>query len=220
MSVDLLTPTEMCDRFRGVYVAAIADVLDRHELWHQVMADILPLTLDMRVAGVAFTALGRPERSVDPSIRLGADMIDRMSPGEVVVFDCSDDRTVGHWGELLSNGAIQRGVAGAVVDGGIRDTAAIKELGFPIFHRYRTARDGTGRWNVVDLQIPIVCGGVLVHPGDFIVGDADGVIVVPKDLAQTVLLEAEQTLELENEIRGRIRAGEKVGDLYRTYEHF
>jgi regulator of RNase E activity RraA len=70
------------------------------------------------------------------------------------------------------------------------------------------------------MQIPVVCGGVLVHPGDFIVGDADGVVVVPKDLAPRVLLEAEKTVEVETEIRGRVRAGDKVGDLYMSYERF
>jgi 4-hydroxy-4-methyl-2-oxoglutarate aldolase len=220
MSDEVLTASEICRRFRAVYVAAIADVLDDHGLWHQVMQDILPLTLDMRVAGTAFTALGRPERSVDRSIRLGAKMIDQMSAGEVAVFDCSDERTVGHWGELLTNGALARGAVGAVIDGGVRDTAAILELGFPVFNRFRAARDAKGRWNVVDMQIPVVCGGVLVHPGDFIVGDADGVVVVPKDLAPRVLLEAEKTVEVETEIRGRVRAGDKVGDLYMSYERF
>jgi len=220
MSDDTLTPSEISRRFRAVYAAAIADVLDDHGLWHQVMDGPMPLSTDMKVAGVAFTALGRPERSVDRSIRLGAKMIDQMSTGEIAVFDCSDERTVGHWGELLTNGALARGAVGAVIDGGVRDTAAILELGFPVFSRFRAARDARGRWNVVDMQIPVVCGGVLVRPGDFIVGDADGVVVVPKGIATEVLAEAEKTVEVETEIRGRVRAGEKVGDLYMNYERF
>lgn len=214
------TTDELCRRYRALYVPAIADVLDDFGLWHQVMTDVLPLTLDMTVAGVAFTAIGRPERSVDRSIRLGARMIDELSAGEVAVFDCADDRTVGHWGELLTNGAVARGAVGAVIDGGIRDTRAIMELGFPVFHKFRAARDAKGRWNVVDMQQPIVCGGVPVHPGDIIVGDADGVIVVPKDMAEEVLVEAEKTVSIETEIRDRVRAGERVGTLYQQYERF
>jgi len=211
---------ELCKRFRQLYVPAIADVLDTAGLWHQVMTDVLPLSLDMTVAGVAFTALGRPERSTDRTKRMGARMIDELSTGEVAVFDCSDDRTVGHWGELLTNGALARGAVGAVVDGGVRDTQAILKLDFPVFHKFRSARDAKGRWNVVDMQLPIICGGVPVHPGDIIVGDSDGVVVVPREMAWDVLVESERTVEVETEIRHRVRAGEPVGDLYQQYERF
>jgi 4-hydroxy-4-methyl-2-oxoglutarate aldolase len=211
---------ELCGRFRALYVPAIADVLDDHGLWHQVMTGIFPLTMDMTVAGPAFTALGRPERSTDRSIRLGARMIDDLSPGEVVVLDCAGDETVGHWGELLSNGALARGAVGAVVDGGIRDSRVITSLGFPVFHRFRSARDAKGRWNVVDMRLTVVCGGVPVRQGDIVVGDADGVVVVPHELAVDVLLEAERTVAVESEIRKRVLQGDKVGDLYMTYERF
>jgi regulator of RNase E activity RraA len=211
---------QLCKRFRQLYVPAIADVLDTAGLWHQVMTDVLPLSLDMTVAGVAFTALGRPERSTDRTKRMGARMIDELSTGDVAVFDCSDDRTVGHWGELLTNGALARGAVGAVIDGGVRDTQAILKLDFPVFHKFRSARDAKGRWNVVDMQAPIICGGVPVHPGDIIVGDSDGVVVVPRAMAWDVLVESERTVEVETEIRHRVRAGEPVGDLYQQYERF
>ncbi|QBI53010.1 4-hydroxy-4-methyl-2-oxoglutarate aldolase [Streptomonospora litoralis] len=211
---------ELCRRYRRLYVPAIADVLDDAGMWHQVMNEILPLTMDMTVAGAAYTALGRPERSTDRSIRLGARMIDEISAGEIAVFDCSDDRTVGHWGELLTNGALARGGVGAVIDGGVRDTNAILDLSFPVFCKFRAARDAKGRWNVVDMQSPVICGGVLVRPGDIIVGDADGVVVVPREHAEAVLVEAERTVEVETEIRSRVNGGEPVGRLYQQYERF
>jgi regulator of RNase E activity RraA len=212
---------EMVDRYKKLYVPAVADVLDSLGLWHQVMdAEIKPLRLTDKIAGVAFTALGRSERSEDRSIRLGAKMVDHLSPHDIAVFDCADDRTVGHWGELLSNGAIARGATGAVVDGGMRDTAAVLDLEFPVFHRFRLPRDAKGRWNVVDMQQRVVCGGVPVSPGDFIVGDCDGVVVVPRELATEVLIESETTVKVESEIRDRVRAGENVGDLYMTYDRF
>lgn len=218
---DDMNISELCERYRRLYVPAVADVLDDFGLWHQVMDnEIQGLTLEMRLAGPAYTVLGRPERSTDRSIRNGARMVDELSPFEVAVFDCSDDRTTGHWGELLTNGAIARGAAGAVIDGGIRDSAAILDLGFPVFHRFRAARDAKGRWNVVDMQAPIVAGGVIVNPGDLIVGDSDGVVVVPRNLALEVLIEAEEVVRTETEIRQRVRAGEKVGELYQKYERF
>ncbi len=216
-----LPTDELCERFGRIYVAAIADVLDDRGMWHQVMSEeIQGLRLSDRLVGVAHTALGGPERSTDRSIRLGAKMIDGLRPYEVAVFDCSDDRTVGHWGELLANGAVARGARGAVIDGGVRDTAALLDMNFPVFHRFRSARDAKGRWNVVDIQQPVVCGGVRVCPGDIVVGDSDGVVVVPRDIAVDVLVEAERTVEVEAEIRGRVRAGESVGELYMAYDRF
>ena len=211
---------ELCKRFRQLYVPAIADVLDTAGLWHQVMTDVMPLSVDMTVAGPAFTAYGRPERSTDRTKRLGAAMIDELAPGNVVVFDCANDRTVGHWGELLTNGALARGAAGAVIDGGVRDTQAILKLDFPVFHKFRAARDAKGRWNVVDMNIPITCGGVPVRPGDIIVGDSDGVVVVPVEMAWDVLVEAERTVAVESEIRARVLAGESMGTLYQQYDRF
>lgn len=212
---------ELCARYRALYVAAIADVLDDMGLWHQVMSEeIKPLRLTDKVAGIAHTALGRPERSTDRSIRLGARMIDGLARHEVAVFDCSDDQTVGHWGELLTNGAVARGATGAVIDGGLRDSAAVLDLNFPVFHRFRVPRDAKGRWNVVDVQQQIVCGGVPVRPGDVIVGDCDGVVVVPSEISMEVLLEAEKTVDVEAEIRDRVRKGESVGELYLAYDRF
>lgn len=220
MSTDL-SVAEICDRFNKLYVPAIADVLDDMGYWNQVMhEDIKALRLTDRVAGRAFTALGKPERSTDRTIRLGPRMVDELRPHDVAVFDCSDDRTVGHWGELLTNGAVARGAVGAVIDGGMRDTAAVLDLDFPVFHKFRAARDAKGRWNVVDMQTPIVCGGVPVTPGDYIVGDCDGVVVVPAAIAVEVLLEAEITVGVETEIRDRVRAGELVGELYMKYDRF
>lgn len=212
---------QLCERYRCLYVPAIADVLDDMGLWHQCMDnEIKGLALPMKIAGVAFTAIGRPERSRDKTLRLGAAMIDRMSPHEVAVMSCAGDRTVGHWGELLTNGALARGAIGAVIDGGVRDTDAILELGFPVFCRYRSPRDAQGRWNVVDMQQPTIVGGVPVAPGDVIVGDADGVVVVPRELREEVLVQAEDVAHTEGEIRQRVRAGERVGELYQAYDRF
>jgi len=215
-----VSPEEMCSRLQRLYVAAVSDVLDDHGLWHQVMDGIFPLAMQMSMAGIAFTALGHAERSTDRSIRLGARMVDELFPQAVPVVACSGDTTVGHWGELLTNGAIVRGAVGAVLDGGVRDCRAILDLNFPVFCRFRSARDAKGRWNIVEMNNPVVCGGVTVHSGDIIFGDCDGVVVIPQAIAEDVLYEAEETARVENEIRSRVRQGEKVGDLYLSYQRF
>jgi regulator of RNase E activity RraA len=199
----------------------VADVLDNKGLWHQIMDnDLKGLTLDMVVAGPAFTTFGMAERSEDKSIRKGVRMVDILGRHEVAVFETAGDTRTGHWGELLSNAALARGARGAVIDGGIRDTRYILQLGFPVFCKFRSPGDATGRWNVVDMQVPITAGGVRVHPGDFIFGDADGVLVIPKELTVEILLEAEALLAVENEIRDKVRRGDSVEELYRRYDRF
>ena len=212
---------EICERYKQLYTPAVADMLDHQGLWHQIMDnDLKGLTMDMVVAGPAFTVFGMSERSEDKSIRKGPLVVDRLAQYQVAVFETSGDTQTGHWGELLSNAARARGAHGAVVDGGVRDTRYILQMGFPVFCKFRCPGDATGRWNVVDMEIPITVGGVRVHPGDFIFGDADGVVVVPKELTIKVLLEAEQVLSLENEIRQKVRNGESVEQLYKSYERF
>jgi 4-hydroxy-4-methyl-2-oxoglutarate aldolase len=212
---------EVCDRYARLYTPAVADVLDNKGLWHQIMDnDLKGLTLDMIVAGPAFTTFGRCERSEDKAIRTGVHMVDMLGQHQVAVFETAGDTRTGHWGELLSNAARVRGARGAVIDGGVRDTRYILQMGFPVFCKFRCPGDATGRWNVVDMQIPITAGGVRVHPGDFIFGDADGVVVVPEALTIEVLLEAEELVAAENEIREKVRSGESVADLYQRYKRF
>lgn len=212
---------ELCARYRAVYVAAVADALDDRGLWHQIIdRRIQPLTAEMRVAGPAFTMLGRPERSTDRSIRKGVAAVDAVRPNTVVVMDCSGEEVTGHWGELLTNGTLVRGGTGAVIDGGIRDTSAILALNFPVFCKFRSPADAKGRWNVIDFDCPVTLGGVAVRPGDFIVGDADGVVVVPEPLAGEILHEAEQIVAEESEVRRRVLKKESVADLYMRFKRF
>ncbi len=212
---------ELCERYRKLYTPAVADILDSKGLWHQIMDnEIKGLTLDMVVAGPAFTVLGMCERSEDKSIRKGPLVVDRLGKCQVAVFETGGDTRTGHWGELLSNAARARGAHGAVIDGGVRDTRYILQLGFPVFSKFRCPGDATGRWNVVDMELAITAGGVRVHPGDFIFGDADGVVVVPKELTVEVLLEAEAVMAVEDEIRQQVRGGASVQKLYSSYERF
>ncbi|MEW6229895.1 MAG: RraA family protein [Bacillota bacterium] len=212
---------EICARYEKVYVPAVADALDSRGLWHQILdASIQPLDLSMKLAGPAFTMFGAPSRSTDKSIRLAVKALDELSPFCVAMMATSGDRSTGHWGELMTNAALYRGCRGAVVDGGIRDTAAIRALGFPVYYKFRCPGDALGRWNVTDYQCSVEVGGVLVRPGDFVVGDADGVVVVPRDLVLEVLVEAEEIVKTETEIRRRVRQGESVAKLYLEYDRF
>jgi len=210
---------EITARYMKIRVPAVCDVLDKEfGCWNQILdKQIRPLQLHHKVAGPAYTMFGVKSRETDKKKRLIVYGIDEMIPGSVVVMCTGGDEYTGHWGELLSNAAIVRGVNGAVLDGGIRDTGAILELGFPIFHRYFAPGDSTGRFNIIEYQTPILIGGVKVNPGDFIFGDCDGVIVIPKDIIEPVLEAATRIDDTEVEIRARIKNGEKISDLFFEY---
>lgn len=212
---------EIVKRYCELYTGVINDCLDKIGLWNQFMENsIRPLKNDMIVAGPAFTVFGSAERSSDKSIRLGPKVVDELSPHQVVVMQTSGDLHTGHWGELLTNGAISRGANGAVIDGGLRDSKFIYDLGFPIFYKFHCPGDARGRWNVTKMQEPVTIGNVLVNPGDFIFGDIDGIIVIPKELTVDILFSAEDAVKEENEIRRQILSGKKLSDLYLKYEQF
>ena len=212
---------EICERYRKLYVPAVSDILDGMGYWHQVMhIGLIPLNAKQKVAGPAFTMQGVASGEMDKTKRLAVQALDVLYSQCVPVMTTNGDTRTGHWGELMTNAAILHGCNGAVVDGGIRDTNAIEALGFPLFYRFTCPGDALGRFNIVDYECTVECSGVLVHPGDFIFGDRDGVVVVPKALTEEVLIAAEGILAVEDEIRGRIKAGESVAMLYTQYEQF
>jgi len=213
---------EICERYRKLYVAAVSDVLDSMGYWHQVMGiGLQPLsTKNCKIAGPAFTMQGAGSREMDKTKRLAVVAIDALYDQCIPVMTTNGDTRTGHWGELLSNAAIVHGCNGAVVDGGVRDTEAIEALGFPVFYRFTCPGDALGRFNITDFECTIECAGVVVHPGDLIFGDRDGIVVVPKIHIEEVLIAAENVLNVENEIRDRIKAGESVAMLYTQYEQF
>jgi regulator of RNase E activity RraA len=220
MTMNIPLP-ELCERYKRLYTPLVCDVMDTMGLWYQCLGpDIMPLTFDMRVAGPAFTMAGYDEHSTDKSIRLGAAAIDHLPLYSVAVMQTNGNRNTGHWGELLTNGAIKRGCQGAVIDGGVRDTSRILALGFPLFSKFRCAGDARGRWNVVEFGSEIACAGVRVRPGDFIFGDADGVMVIPQEITIEVLLKSEENNAIEDEIREKIRQGASLGEMYQQVEVF
>lgn len=214
-----MTTKEITEGLMKIRVPAVCDVLDKEfGLWNQILdKDIRPLQLNMKIAGPAFTMFGMKSREMNKKKRLIVRAVDEMPAGSVVVMSTGGDEDTGHWGELLSNAAVCHGVNGAVLDGGIRDSGAILELGFPVFHRYFAPGDSTGRFNIVGYEVPVVVGGVRIHPGDFVFGDCDGIVVIPKEIAEPVLQMASNIHTTEDEIRDRIRRGEKVTDLFFEY---
>ena len=160
-----------------------------------------------RIAGPAYTVQG----AGGDNLALHYAVL-RAPAGSVLVADLGGAR-FGHWGEVLAVAAQQRGLAGLVIDGGVRDREEMGQLGFPVFSRNDTVR-GTRKLFAGAFEVEVEVGGVRVRNGDVVVGDADGVVVLPHEHAPTVVAKADQRVRREEEIIRAVRAGGTTIELY------
>ncbi|MEU6128455.1 hypothetical protein ABZ805_04690 [Saccharopolyspora sp. NPDC047091] len=173
-------------------------------------------------AGEAFTMRFIPSREdVDPigdPYRTGNvlqwEAVETVGPGQVIVVDSRGDTAAASAGDMLITRAMRRGAAGFLTDGAFRDGTAIAELGFPVYSRAITATTRPAAFHVADLNTPIGCAGVAVYPGDVIVGDLDGVVVVPRSLAEQIAEPAAEQEELEQWLHAKVRAGAPLWGTY------
>jgi 4-hydroxy-4-methyl-2-oxoglutarate aldolase len=219
MSADIET---LAARFRALYTGALTDVLDALGLLNQTLpAELRPLTPGMTLAGPAFTIEGRPRAGIDyrDSIVRILDMLGAVPALHVAVYQ-THDRSSAHLGELSVASLVARGCAGAVIDGGCRDVAAILGEGLPVFSRYVTPQDCVPRWELLRHSQEITVGGVRVAPGDWIVADADGIVVVPRAVCEEALARAEAVVATENEVRAAVRAGTLPREAFERHGKF
>ena len=209
-------------RFEAIYTAALADILDTRGYRTQTLPpSIRPLERGMKLAGPAYTVRGKPNETAayDTSLRKVLQMLGEVPAGHVAVYACGQD-VAAHLGELSVTSLAARDVAGCVLDGGCRDVSFIVELGFPVFCAHVTPEDSTFRWELDATQEPVSVGRVEIEPGDWVVGDEDGVVVVPSAIAESVLAEAEEKAATESEIRAAVRDGMPPLDAYERYGTF
>jgi 4-hydroxy-4-methyl-2-oxoglutarate aldolase len=210
------------ERFAAVPTAALADAMDNLGRQEQTLPpSIRPLAGGMRLAGEAFTVEGRPSEhgDWDAAVRKTLAALGAVPAGHVAVYQCNHDRSA-HFGELSATALRSRGVAGCVIDGGCRDVRLVEAAGFPVFARFMTPEDSTWRWQVTGTQLPITIGTVRIEPGDWVVGDEDGVVVVPVDLAADVLAAAEEKVGTENLVRDAVRQGMTPLQAFERYGTF
>lgn len=207
--------TETIERFLKISVAAVADVLDKKGLWSQHLPyDINPLSETWKVAGPAFNIKGQSTAQKD--VGLGPGVIEQLTPDCVIVWDTSGERVASHWGDLMATAALGKGARGVVIDGGVRDIDLLLEIGLPVFAKYRTAAGTPGRWKITEVNEPVRISGVLIRPGDFIFGDRDGIVVIPIEIVDEVLAEAEEVTIKETAIRKAVEGGQSLVEIYRA----
>jgi len=193
-------PDDLITGFRQVEVASVADAIE------QLYGKKMYMTHDMRplaptkFAGPAATVRLIKEENTEGTKAVAGmmDAIDEAQPGSVYVMSLQDGLDYAGVGGLMSTAMKYRGLAGAVVDGGVRDTPQIAKLQFPIFSRGVVPSTTVNHFRVTGKNVPVVCAGVTVRPADIIVADMDGVVVVPRENAQEILKKAQQLDETEH----------------------
>lgn len=212
---------EMRERYLKLYSGAVNDVLRFNYQMHatSLPASFAPLREQMKLTGMAFTVKGGPDITTEGEFEMRAEMLESLHTDSVVVWDCTGDTVTSQWGEVMTMAAMKIGCRGAVVNG-IRDTLAILDQGFSVFYKYKANTGMLGRFRMYHYQKPILMGEVIVNPGDWIFGDIDGVIAIPKTIAYDVLIAAEKLLFKEDEIREMVESGMKPTDVVKNGGYF
>ena len=212
---------------RELFTCVVGDVMDKLELQHQFLPpQIQPLRRDMVVLGRAMPVLAvdvfveRIADSANPlmnkSFGLMLEALDDLRTNEVYVNTGSSPRNA-LWGELMSTRARKLGSSGAVLNGYVRDTKPILEMGFPTFAFGSYGQDSAPRYKVVDFRVPVEIGAVRVRPGDVLFGDIDGVLVVPREAEEQVFTRALEKARGEKLVRKAIEAGSSAVEAFAKF---
>ncbi|UCE51232.1 MAG: 4-carboxy-4-hydroxy-2-oxoadipate aldolase/oxaloacetate decarboxylase [Desulfobacterales bacterium] len=211
-NVDFTRPdAEIIKAFAKIPTPTISDAMGR---CGAMSSDMKPVFPGARVCSSAFTV--RIYANDNLMLHLA---LKEARPGDILVVDSRGYTECALWGELMSLCARYRGLGGTVIDGGVRDKDAIAELSYPVFSK-TIIPVGTHKSNQGAICKPVSCDGVPVFPGDIIVGDSDGVVVVPLDQARVVLEKARAILDREDQMRARIEKGELIFDILELEKYF
>jgi regulator of RNase E activity RraA len=181
--------------FKGTYAASVSDAVELVTGRNGTMRYDMKLMTGTNLVGRAVTSLARPAAAEQATptlaVRHSVEIIDEAKPGDVGVIVMEGTLDIAAMGNLMATAAVERGMAGMVLDGAIRDLWDVRRMGLTVYARSKSPRTAVGHYATVAKNIPVECAGVTVRPGDIIVADEDGVVVVPHDQAARVLKEAQ-----------------------------
>jgi 4-hydroxy-4-methyl-2-oxoglutarate aldolase len=206
-----------------LYVAAVSDILDSLGIRNQVMHHRLrPLLPDMYNCGFVGRARTVRWMEIDHIVErdpygLEIEVMDSLKPGDVVVHSTDHAGTNAPFGELMSTVAKMNGAVGCICDSQVRDCVKIIELGFPIYYTGIRALDSMGRGRVVTYDEPVRCGDVLVHSGELVFADFDGIVVIPGEVETEVVQLAKERVGKESLTRGELLQGATLREVFNRY---
>lgn len=207
----------------NLYVAAVCDILDefgyRQQAMHQRLRPLLPDIRNCGFIGRARTFRWmETEYIADNPYGLEIEAMDSLKEGDVAIHSTDHSGTNAPWGELMSTIAKRNGVEGCICDSQIRDCVKIIDMGFPVYYAGIRPLDSKGRAIVVEYDVPVRCGDVLVYPGDIVYADFDGIVVVPKKAEGIVFEKAKEKVHHENLSRKELLEGNSLHDVYNKYK--
>ncbi len=211
--------TDPISLLERLYPAVVADVLDSMGYRNQILsARVGPLTETHKICGRVFTAkaIAVDELPAEP-YKLEMQAIDTMTQGDVLVVDAAHNDRSAFWGELLSTACVAKGVRGVVMTACCRDMWALRQMEFPVFGIGCTPADSAGRLDVISIGSPITIDGVAIASGDYLLGDLDGVVIVPQQAAEQALRLASEKVAGENTVREELRAGVPVAEVFKRH---
>ncbi len=214
---------EIVERLKKASTSVLSDVMDRVGKRGCMSSSIKPLSPGLKIAGPAVTVkrIRKPhnigEEDFKEYRRSLHQMIDNGNAGDIFVVAAEGETESANWGGLTALAAMQRKLGGAVIDGGVRDSVEISEMGFPIFMRSIFPGSPAPRLTTVGINVPVICGDILVHPGDMVVGDDDGVIVIPRDRAEEIVRMAEEIEETEGQMVEYLKQGHTLIETFNKY---
>lgn len=213
--------SELLQRFEKLYTGAVNDVMREFCLLEQALPGrIKPLREYRTIAGFAFTVKSAPNVKIKGEMEFRTQMLDDMHKNAFILWDTSRDEKATLWGGVMTATAKGKGIKAACIDGGIRDTHQILNAEFPVFYEYRISNGSLGRCLITHYQIPIKIGDVTIKPGDVVLGDIDGVLIVPREVAYKVLLRSEEIKENEKKIFGWVEEGQSIDEITKKGGYF